>query len=380
LEKHRIVRRFFTDFAICLIFSAGFASSTALAVTQYKASTTPFVHDVRQLSPSLSLQVIDEPEFIKIPEAKLIKRLKRSPRDNRVEPLTLVLTTDKAQQEQLASRLALPGKSKDLAKYFAEIYPKGEKIKPNGNARSVNLDSKGFRLIDRKAYAEMYGKVHHKLKIDTAQMLGERGMGAKLIEQTSNFLSRSEQLALKKDIQAGRIIDVDTQLLPDFAERMVKKYIIYRGPNCFHAALAFHSPVLTSSSLLNVKEEEGYHRAMINYDELWRILQTKFYEVDPRTADLNYGDLLIFFDVPKGFKEGSTVDYRWIRHTAAYLFGGYTFSKGSKSPNTPYSVRTLEEEWQTWKRFTSHLGLKVFRRSEKSVNRRPPKELTDWIY
>ena len=177
-------------------------------------------------------------------------------------------------------------------------------------------------------------------------------------------------------------IDVDTLLLPEFARKMVKKFTIYRGPNCFHAALAFQSPQLTSSSLINVKKESGYHRAMINYDELWRVLSENFYEVNPDKLPLKYGDMLVFFDVPEEQADDldKPVDFRWIRHTATYLFGGYTFSKGSKSPNTPYTVRTIGEEWKTWKRYTENLGVKVFRRSQKTVKLAPPMDLTDWIY
>jgi hypothetical protein len=121
---------------------------------------------------------------------------------------------------------------------------------------------------------------------------------------------------------------------------------------------------------------------MINYDELWRVLSENFYEVNPDKLPLKYGDMLVFFDVPEDDADDleKPVDFRWIRHTATYLFGGFTFSKGSKSPNTPYTVRTLAEEWKTWKRYTDNLGVKVFRRSQKSVKAAPPRDLTDWIY
>ena len=37
--------------------------------------------------------------------------------------------------------------------------------------------------------------------------------------------------------------------------------------------------------------------------------------------------------------------YTWIKHTATYLYSDYTFSKGSKSANTAYTIKTLDEEW-----------------------------------
>jgi len=140
--------------------------------------------------------------------------------------------------------------------------------------------------------------------------------------------------------------------------------------------------LLTSSSQINVKREVGYHRAMINYDELWRELNQDFYEIEPEKHQLKFGDMLVLFDVPTSYArqpEGPP-DFHWIRHTATYLFEGYTFSKGSKSPNTPYGVRTLEEEWNTWKHFSKNLGVKVYRRSLKAINPHPPADQSDWIY
>ena len=37
---------------------------------------------------------------------------------------------------------------------------------------------------------------------------------------------------------------------------MVKNFLAYKGPNCFHAALAFHGENLTQSQFVNVKREE----------------------------------------------------------------------------------------------------------------------------
>jgi hypothetical protein len=54
-------------------------------------------------------------------------------------------------------------------------------------------------------------------------------------------------------------------------------------------------------------------------------------------------------------------DWHWIKHAATYLFDDYTFSKGSNSPDTPYTVKTLDEEWDAWDHRSAHLGLKVFR-------------------
>ena len=173
-------------------------------------------------------------------------------------------------------------------------------------------------------------------------------------------------------------MSVDKDLLPSFPRKVVRRFVIYRGPNCFHASLAFHDRTLTRSNFFNVTREKGYHRAMINYDELWRILSSNFYQADHRASKIQYGDILVFFDIPE--EPRKVINFRWIRHTATYLFNGYTFSKGSKSADTPYTVKTLKEEWKTWSKISKNLAVKIFRRSTKRVKKRPPKDLTDWIY
>jgi len=155
-------------------------------------------------------------------------------------------------------------------------------------------------------------------------------------------------------------------------------HTIFKGPNCFHAALSFQSPLLASSNLINVRQEPGYHRDMINYDELWRILQLSFYEVDPAKSQLQYGDMIVFFET-KG-ADSPSIDFKKLRHAATYLTGGYVFAKGSKSANSPYLVRTLGEEWETWTKYTDKLGAKVFRRNLKHVSNPLPADPVDWVY
>ena len=364
-----------------LLVVIGLLAGPALGVTQYKKERKPFTLDPKYLRPSLSLQIEDNPLQLILPEIKMKKRIHFAPKDETVEPLTVILTESPEQMHAIAEKIAKPKYKEQLFEYFEKTWPDSEPTKPESKSRYVEINAKAFKYVDRVAFGNFYGRTHHQLTIDSRQFEGRLNKKKReLLKQVRHFMDRDDRRELAKKIHGGERIDVDAYLLPEFARKMVGRYIVYRGPNCFHAALAFHSPKMTSSSRLNVKEEDGYHRAMINYDELWRVLSTKFYEVDPSKTKLKYGDLLVFFDVPEGLEDDTPVDYRWIRHTAAYLFDNYAFSKGSKSPNTPYSVRTLQEEWDTWNRYTENLGIKVFRRSEKRVRKAPPKELSDWIY
>jgi hypothetical protein len=117
---------------------------------------------------------------------------------------------------------------------------------------------------------------------------------------------------------------------------------------------------------------------MINYDELWRILQLSFYEINPEQTSIQYGDMIVFFETKT--PQYGALDFKTLRHAATYLFGGYVFSKGSKSANSPYVVRTLAVEWETWTKYTEKLGVKVFRRNLKHVKTAPPMDPVDWVY
>lgn len=362
---------------LLLLFGAG----EALGVTQYTPRKMPFLYDITTFTTTLSLPVQDQLETIKPSTAKMRERLQRSQKDTTVEPLSVTFANDEAEIRRLAEKIAAPGQSAALALYLHGIWKDGAPISQGSDIRTSNINQHGFDLIDSDAFADLYSRTHHKLTIDGALLQKNPSLRRDFLAQLSPFFSKEERKKIAAQIKAGDKIDVDQSTLPDFAAKMVSKYIIYRGPNCFHAALAFQSPKLASSSLINVKNEKGYHRAMINYDELWRVINSDFYEVDPDKVPLKYGDMLVLFDVPKDeHLAAGPVNFHWIRHAATYLFGGYTFSKGSKSPNTPYTIRTLSEEWNTWKRYTDNLGIKVFRRSEKHVRSHPPMDLADWIY
>ena len=95
-------------------------------------------------------------------------------------------------------------------------------------------------------------------------------------------------------------------------------------------------------------------------------------------SDLRYGDILVFLEKPSN--DDSHFKYDWIKHTAIYLFNNYTFSKGSKSPNTPYTIKTMEEEWRVWNGQVDNLVTKVFRKPFKRVKKKPAMNLVDWVY
>ena len=358
------------------------AATSAKAVTQYRANRLPFLFDLNGFMTTLALPVTDLVEMVRMPDEIVRDRLEKAKDLESIEPLDVLIGDDEAQIIALAERISLPGRLDDVAGYLRSELKKASEHGHPGALKTIEIRGDIFNAIDKAQFVELFAKPHHNLTLSTIEMRDDGKLRRDFMEQLTPYFDKGQRQQILAKIGRGEPIRVDTELLPEFARKMVRHFVPYRGPNCFHAALAFQSPQLTASSLVNVKEEKGYHRAMINYDELWRVLNRSFYEINPDRQPLKYGDILVLFDVPKSLSQsgGRNIDFRWIRHTATYLFGGYTFSKGSKSANTPYLVRTLGEEWKTWKRFTNNLGVKIFRRSTKEIQVDPPRDLADWIY
>lgn len=348
----------------------------ALAVVDYDREEIGFVRDLGELKSSLNLPVSEVIENIKIPLGKLVSRIKNTQKDERIDPIQIFVPKDSNNLKALANKLAKPGQSKNLQNV---LIAKLRAMPPSNNDKEfITINENDYKLMKPSSLSNELAKPHHKVTIDGEKLFQNAKLRRNFLGQIKPFLPQADRLSILSKLKSGIDLNLDEDLLPEFAKKMIKKFVVFRGPNCFHAALAFHGTKLTRSPMINVKEERGYHRAMINYDELWRAINQYFYEIDPRQTPLKYGDMLVFYDVPK--TGADRVNFRWIRHTATYLFGAYTFSKGSKSPNTPYTVKTLEDEWQTWLGYTENLGMKVFRRNVSKIGKLPPIDLNDWVY
>lgn len=346
------------------------------AITEFQAITLPFTQDLNQLKASLNLPVSERLERISIPMKKMKMRAFNPKKDPTVEPISLTVSRSETALSQLVQRLSLGGKADFLQDNFLS---KIRKLGPSTKTTvKIDLEPDDYRLINLQELAKELSKEHHVVTLRGKELAAEKNTWNEFRNQLSYILPSEQLTKIARKIKLGLDMSLDSELLPAFARKMVGKFIIYRGPNCFHASLAFYDQHLTRLPSINVKEEEGYHKSMINYDELWRVINSQFYEIDPRNSPLKYGDLLVFFGVPP--ESPKHINFKWIRHTAVYLFGPYTFSKGSKSPNTPYSVKTLEEEWSTWRDLTQNLGLKVYRRQLNVSSGPLPSSRDDWIY
>jgi len=360
----------------CLISLLGALTLPLLAITDFQPVTLPFTQDLNTLRASLTLPVTDRVQKITIPPRKLKTRALNPKKDETVEPISITVPRSESGLSDLAKRLASGDKSEELHDLLLDRIKKmGPSTRPSVK---VEFQPADFKLINFQALAQELSKEHHDVTVKTKELSAEKDTWNEFRNQLSYLLPREQLGRISKKVKSGADLKLDDDLLPTFAKKMAGKFIIYRGPNCFHAALAFFDQQLTRAPSVNVKEEQGYHKAMINYDELWRVISSEFYEVDPRNTPLKYGDLMVFFGVPQ--ETPKHINFKWIRHTAIYLFGPYTFSKGSKSPNTPYSVKTLEEEWSTWRALTANLGVKIYRRQLNVSSGRLPVKRDDWIY
>lgn len=347
-----------------------------------------------ELRASVSVPVSDRLIWTEMPQGKIRARVRRAPQDPRVEPVLLhVDPSDAKDLRRLASKLAEPSRQETLIQRLQQYAGDPRHLGPTSEGRRgangilrrpIVVDQDLLGMIDTSMLAGLYARSHHEVTLHPHPSMARpgdewaKGPLGQLWGQLEGFLSQDSLDGLLQTLRSGKTLSLDRDLLPDFARKMVRRYLVYRGPNCFHAALAFHGADLTKSALINVREEDGYHRSMINFDELWRALQTNFYEVRPEASELKYGDILAFFEIPA---PGEPVTFRLIRHAAVYLFGGYTFSKGSKSPNTTYTVNTLDEEWNAWSRRVGRLGVKVFRPTHRTfLSRIPPRTLGEWFY
>lgn len=352
---------------------------SSYGVTQYERyDNLKFVTKAHQLRSSIELPSKSKVELIRIPYKKLITRIKKGTDKGEVEPVRVYIPKNELQMKMLIAKLARKGQYKPL---LERVIDKMSKADPTSSSKvKITVTKDDLMLMKPKELANILSKPHHNVTINSRKLFKNRPLRKKFFKQLKGFIDREDRYKIYGKLRRGVDLVVEDDMLPPFAKQMIRKFLVVRGPNCFHAALSFHGQKFTRSPFFNIKIEHGYHKAMINYDELWRTITRNFYEVNTDIHNLKYGDILVFFDVPDRLGIHESVNFRWIRHTAIFLFGQYTFSKGSKSPSTPYSIKTINDEWRTWTGYSKNLGLKVFRRNSKRLKKAPPFDLTDWIY
>ena len=350
-------------------------TSTAYSIITANDSRV-WVKNYQDLEYSLTLPLNSKSVMIKIPKKKLFYRIRNFQRSQSIEPIFLKFPTDTNYASKLAQSLAKEDHYYNLYKIL-KLSIDDAKSNQN-NMVKLPVSPSILKMLNKEKLRQKFQNTHKMILVNAKTLRHNKTKLDMLTSQLKPFINESERLKLLSKINKQHHIEVDKDLLPKFAKKTVKTYTVFRGPNCFHAALSFHSKFLGQSAFFNVIREKGYHSSMINYDELWRALNSNFYEINTAIEPIKYGDILVFFDLPA--IHHTHISFRWIKHTAAYLFNGFTFSKGSKSANSPYTIKSLKSEWDTWSKIAKKLRVKVFRRGLKNVTKRPPQDLTDWIY
>ena len=352
--------------AALLLLSLVCLPSTSFGVGQ-KVSGGAWTYHLEQLQPSLKLAVIAEKNDLLLPLAAIRQRAAAYGSDARVEPITITIKgADPAAIYREAETFAASEHVVEaLAAYLKEqphgVYPLPRKLRQKSpHLKRVIIGPGGLPLINMRRLQVKFASPSHRLAVETHKL----GSHAKqmLLHQVASFLSAGQQRRLRERLHDPAAME-ESYFLPKFPRRMLRRHVTFRGPNCFHAAMAFQDQALLTMSRTNLRREPNHHHLMINHDELWHILNWYFYEVDPAKSPLKYGDVIVFLDVPAAHSQHKPAEHPWIIHASAYLFNEFVFSKGSKSPNTAYTIKTLAEEWQTWSRHAERLAVKVYRKN-----------------
>ena len=330
-----------------------------------------WTYELDELQSSLNIPVSSESSQLVVPVGSIRHRARYFSTDPRIEPITLTLKAPYADSAQkVAKEFAISPHMVDaLAVYLKEqphgLYPLSRKIrKTNPQLKRVIIGTDSLALININRLQSKLGSPSHRLTIRAHELADSEKV--QFYHQVKPFLSHAQLTQLKARLTGehhrGEKLS-EKYFLPEFPRKMLRRHVHYRGPNCFHAAMAFQDQALITMSRTNLRREPNHHRLMINHDELWHILNWYFYEIDPARSSLKYGDVIVFLDVPAGHNLNKPAKYSWIIHAGAYLFNEFVFSKGSKSPNTAYTIKTLAEEWNVWSRHAERLVVKVFRKN-----------------
>lgn len=364
--------------ASLLLWLAPFASATVF--NDLESYHQEFTVDYQVLSPSITLPVNSVAKKISINPSTILTRIQQSQQDFRVEPIEIYFDNKTTAIKSVANKIAQEGEVAQLVSWFRSNLKKNPLAGQKGERPFLaTIDANGLSLIDSARLGHFFAKSTQRLAIDFQKIAEQPELLSELLSQLSYFLPHHEIENIKSLITSNRASELsDSSILPEFARKFLGRYVPFKGPNCFHAALAFQGLEFAGSENVNIRREEGYHEIMINNDELSRALSSQFYEIDPKFAPLKYGDIIVFFEISDPQK--AAADFRTIKHASVFLFNNFVFAKGSKSANSPYVIKIIEEDWKLWTKITDELGAKVFRRGLKRARKSPPSNLSDWIY
>ncbi len=309
------------------------------------------------------------------PTLQIVKnRILTASNDEATEPFNLRIYKDSATIKKITDKIAQASKTLQVYDLFTKEVQK--KSIESQNYVDINITKEWLDYINLEKIVLLKQKSHLQISIPFSSY-SQAKIAEEIIYSLRPFLTNVKQAKLKKTMSQKKTISLDELLLPDFAAKRVKKFSRYRGPNCFQAALGFADPFFVTSNFLNIKREQSHHASMINHDELWRALNEYFYVVDPKLSPLKYGDILVF--LATGNKD-TVITYQMLKHASVYLFDQFSFSKESKSADSPYTVKTVAKEWELWQHLHNDLAILAFRKGSSKLGENYSNQMIDWLY
>ena len=193
---------------------------------------------------------------IQVSKKKLFKRMTRSKVNETIEPLNIYVDRKGKDIFKHAEFLADKGHIHSLAKLFKEEHPNAKPLRGDSDKVALTITENMMRHIDVRKMMRRFRQKHYSLELNSRELKASPMHYRSFFEELSPFLRERQIDIIKKKVKRDENVPLDEYLLTDFARKMVGKYILYRGPNCFHASLAFHHLKFARSPFLNINQEK----------------------------------------------------------------------------------------------------------------------------
>lgn len=333
----------------------------------------------KEIKADLKLEIVEKVVQVKPDRKTVITRVKNVLESESIEPMSIRIKSDLSNIKSITEEFARKSKRFLLLKYLKEA-PDGQIISPKDkHHKRIIIGPSALKYLRKNSLRSALKQPSHELKIDLDHLRSDSSVRNKVWSSVSPLLGADRKRILKKTLLSKERFASASAFLPKFAAERLRTFASDRGLNCFHAAVSFSSPNFPKIPSVNPRREPGHHREMINHDELSRIFDYGYYEINPKTTKVKYGDVVAYFDIhPKNRKERP--HYKTLKHASVFLFNDYVFAKGSKSANSAYRIRKLKDEWADWKKYTNHLAVKIYRKSSPISKRGLPQPRNDWLY
>src|SRR5690606_34703636 len=124
---------------------------------------------------------------------------------------------------KLANKLARAGKASKLYDYFVKVI-RDPNVKLDKNQyKEVLIDKTAYLLIDPRELIKLYEKPHHSVKVHTESLYADSALRKEFMSQLRDHLSKADRSAIATKIKAQESLNLEMDLLPSFARKMVGK-------------------------------------------------------------------------------------------------------------------------------------------------------------